>query len=135
MHNEIIKKALENIDNESIINTSFREINENKKELFRNIQLEHEYTRDYLKKLKDYRYCEDIDTIFIGRFIRWIPLDKEYISLKHGAFIVNINESDDSILLKCKLGRYVFDVNFSKSVVFQKLTDQEIVLLNIINYL
>ena len=90
-----------------------------------------------LVKLKEYRFCEDLEDLRLGRYIRFIPLTgKNKMKLQNGGIIINIKKGDKDILIICKNQRNrIFTVSFSKAIVFQKLTTDETIILDAIKYL
>ena len=72
--------ALDNEDNESIINLSTKSIKEMNLKILKELHLEPNVTLDYMKKLKGYKYVDELDELKCGRFIRWIPItNPEYL--------------------------------------------------------
>ena len=95
--------------------------------------------KKYHKLLNEYRYIDEIDEIRYGSYIRWFNISKklESIDLMRGGFIVSITPSKDQndIILLCKNGFRFFNVRMNQSIIFQKNTAQEKLLIQILDSL
>jgi hypothetical protein len=128
--------ALENDSNSSIINLTSRKIKEHKNNVLQQIQLPRKKLKLYHKKLKDYRYCSDLKDIQYGFYIRWIPLkDPENMNLTNGAIICDVKLVNDQLHVLCKNRGRMMQIKFDEVLIFQKLSDQERVILSILDYL
>ena len=58
-----LMNALDNDNNESIINLTTKKIMEINLNILKELHLQKEYTLDYLKKLKGYRYVDEINEL------------------------------------------------------------------------
>jgi len=137
-------RTIENDNNISVLNETFQSIKKSKEDILRSIELRGKLLQEYLKKLKHYRYIENIDQVRLGVFIRWIDLYDDQLLLKNGGTICNIeynNDSDDddvNIRIMCNLRNYkkkYFTIPFQKCLIFQKITDQEDLLLHILQHI
>ena len=73
-----------------------------------------------------------------GNYIRWIPIREgtTEIKLTNGGLIIGIEIFDDGIHIKCKNNmNRIFQIKLNECLVFQKLTEQEQVLLKVVDYL
>ena len=133
----ILLKALDNDANENIINMSYKKIQEMKYNMLSELELEKDMFKDYLTKLKQYRYMDELNDLKIGAFIRWIPLaDPENIHLTQGGIICDIKITDKGIALVCKnFAHKYYHLNPDELMIFQKLSGQEQVLLAALDYL
>lgn len=129
--------ALENESNTSIIKLTSKKIKEHKNNILQSLQLDRETLKLYHKKLKHYRYCSDVNDFQSGQFIRWINLkDPENIRLTNGAFLVDIIFEKNKLHLQCKNSSFkVFQVKYDEVIVFQKISQQENVILTVLDYL
>ena len=128
--------ALENDSNSSIINLTSRKIKEHKNNVLQQIQLPRKKLKLYHKKLKDYRYCTDLKDIQYGFYIRWIPLkDPENMNLTNGAIICDVKLVNGQLHVLCKNRGRMMQIKFDEVLIFQKLSDQERVILSILDYL
>ena len=90
--------ALENDDNESIMNLTTKKIMEMNLNILKELQLEKTLTLDYLKKLKGYKYIDEINELKYGSFVRWIPISNpNYLPLHHCGIICEIKIIDDGV--------------------------------------
>ena len=91
-----------------------------------------------LNKLLDYRLVDEMNDIEVGNYIRWISIkeDVEEIKLTNGGHIISLEIEDDGVHIKCR-NRYnrIFEIRLDENIIFQKLTNQEEVLLKVIDYL
>ena len=134
---EKLLHSLENDGNQSIINLNSSIIMEHKNNILQKLNLERKKLKTFHKKLKKYRYCSDLSDLHYGNFIRWIPLkDPENLYLTNGAFVSDYVYTKDSVKIVCRnnIGR-VFQIKFDEVIIFQKLNDQEEVLLKVLDYL
>jgi hypothetical protein len=129
--------ALENDSNSSIIKLTSAKIKAHKNDILQSLQLDRETLKLYHKKLKHYRYCSEVTDFQPGQFIRWINLkNPDNIKLTNGAFLVDIIFEKDKLHLLCRNSSFkVFQVKFDEVIVFQKLSQQENVILTVLDYL
>tara|TARA_B100001029_G_C14910331_1_gene366101 strand:- start:34 stop:537 length:504 start_codon:yes stop_codon:yes gene_type:complete len=129
--------ALENESNASIMKLTTTEIQKQKNDILQHLQLERKLLKSFNKKLKQYRYCTDLSDLQYGYYIRWIPLkNPDNIYLTNGATITDIKYINDSLQILCKNFRNrFFQIKFDEVIIFQKLSNQEKVILNVLNYL
>ena len=90
-----------------------------------------------MKKLNGYRYIDEIKDIKYGAFIKWIPISNpEYLPLHAGGMICDIKVSNDGVLVVCKNFMHKhYQIKLDECLLFQKLTTQELVLLNALDHL
>lgn len=133
---EFLKKALENENNESIINLSIAEIKCQKNDILQKLNLTREEHKINLLKLKEYRYINNINDLNYGSFIRCINLNKiENLSLNNGGFVCDIKINNGvEILCRNNYNKF-FQIKFDENLIFQKLTDQEKIILNVLKEL
>ena len=88
-------------------------------------------------KLKNYKYVDEMNDIKYGTYIRWVPISNpENIELKKGAIFCEMKITDDGVFMVCKgFGNKHFQIKMDEILVFQKLTDQEQVLLSALDHL
>jgi sulfite reductase beta subunit-like hemoprotein len=74
-----------------------------------------------------------------GAYIRWIPIeDPDNIHLTKGALFCEMKITDDGVFLICKNLGYSskhFRISMDSNLIFQKLTDQELILLSALDHL
>ena len=129
--------ALENYDNESIMNLTTKKIMEMNLKILKELQLDKLLTLDYLKKLKGYKYIDEINELKYGSFVRWIPIsDPNYLPLHHCGIICEIKIIDDGVLITSKnfMHRH-YTFKLDECLIFQKLTSQEQIIINALDHL
>ncbi len=132
-----LMSALDNDANESILNLTTKKITEMNLKILKEIHLTKEITTNYLKKLKGYRYVDEINELKHGSFIRWIPItNPDYLPLHNCAMICEIKITDDGILITCKnfMHRH-YTFKMEECLIFQKLTNQELVIITALDHL
>jgi hypothetical protein len=151
---QALDKALENQENASIMQTSHSEIKKKKNDILQKLQLKGTVLKTMHATLIGYKYIENIDELTVGRYIRWISLKRpDHISLTNGAHVCNIsiqNYADDDddwdqdeeeckTCVRCKVVRnrkpLFFNLNFDENLVFQKITEQEWIILDALSAL
>jgi hypothetical protein len=130
---EFLKKALENENNESIINLSIQEIKSKKNDILQKLNLTREEHKENLTKLKEYRYIDNINDLNYGSFIRCINLKKiNNVCLNNGGFVCDIKINNGiEILCRNNYNKF-FQIKFDENLIFQKLTEQEKIILNVL---
>lgn len=132
-----LKYVLDNNENESIINLTTKKIEEMNFNILKELHLDKQTTSDYLKKIKEYRYIDEINDLKYGAFIRWIPIsDPSNLPLHHYGIICEIKITDNGVLITCKNfmhRHYIFKMD--ECLIFQKLTKQEQIIINVLDHL
>ena len=131
-----LKKALENENNESIINLTISEIKSEKNDILQKLQFVKEDLKENLRKLKEYRYINNINDLNYGYYIRWINLKNvKDLKLRNGGFICDIKINEGIEILCRNNFNKLFQLRFDENLIFQKITEQEKIILNVINNL
>jgi hypothetical protein len=129
--------ALDDESNESIMKLTTKKIMQLNLDILQELHLPKDITLDYLKKLKKYRYIDELNELKHGSFIRWIPIiDPNYLPLHNTAMICDIKIIDDGVLITCKTfmhRHYTFKMD--ECLIFQKLTTQEEVIISALDHL
>ena len=130
-----LENALTNEKNEDIINQTFQEIDKNKENILNELELSKNDMKILLKKLKDYKYIDEFPDLQIGRYIRWINLNNhENIKLTTGGILCDIKMNDSiTLVFKNNMNRF-FQINMDEALVFQRLSEQERIILYAISY-
>jgi hypothetical protein len=129
--------ALNNDTNESIMTLTTKKIMELNLEILQELHLSRSVLIDYLKKLKNYRYIDELDDLRYGSFIRWIPIiDPNYLPLHNTAMVCDIKITDDGVFITCKnfMHRH-YTFKMDECLIFQKLTSQEQIIINALDHL
>lgn len=129
--------ALEKKTSPSIISLTPAKIKEHKNNILQRIGIKREQLKLFHKKLKNYRYCNDVLDIQDGRYIRWICLkDPNNIKLTNGAFVCDklILDNGIHVQLRNSYGK-IFQIKYDECEIFQKITDEENIILQVLKEL
>jgi hypothetical protein len=134
---DYLLKSLDNENNSSIGNLNSKLIKSMKNDYLQQLQLSRDKLKEYHKKLKDYRYVDDLSNIQYGRYIRWINLtDPNNLKLTTGGIIIDIKICETGIHLICKnFKNHKFQIRINECFIFQKITEQEKIILFALDYL
>lgn len=137
LNEEYLIKSLDNENNSGIENLSTRKIKAIKNDYLQQLQLSRDELKDYHKKLKEYRFVDDLTNIQYGRYIRWISLkNPEKLCLTTGGVIIDIQLLEDGIYILCKNFRNKrMKIKIDECFIFQKMTDQEKTIIAALDYL
>lgn len=131
-----LTKALENTKNEYLLKYTLKKITEIKLVVINELPIIQKNKTILKKKLKDYKYVVDLEELKEGSFIRWISLKNEKYYLTNGGFIIEVNFTENGILLLIKgINNSLFKITFDQCIIFQKLNKQENILLLTLDYL
>ena len=134
---ENLKKALDNETNEEFLKTDSKKIAKMKNDILQKLGLSKDKLKKLHKTLKYYRFIDEIPELEYGRYIRWINLtNPENIKLTTGGIVCEMKVEDEGLIIVCKnfMNMY-FQLNMNESLIFQKLTDQEKIILSALDYL
>ncbi len=134
---DVLVKALDDESNEALMNLTTDKINKMKLTILQELQFSKETLSTYMKKLKGYRYVDEIKDVKYGAFIKWIPItDPEYLPLNTGGIICDIKLIDTGIIIVCKNFMHKhYQIKMDECLLFQKLSNQELVLLSALDHL
>jgi hypothetical protein len=133
--------ALDNENNEKILNLTTKKIKEMNMKILMELSLSREKLLDITKKLNGYRYVDEIDELKCGTYLKWILLtdpDPDNIELNKGALFCEIKCKDDGVFIVCKnigFSSRHFQIKMDECLLFQKLTTQELILLSALDHL
>jgi hypothetical protein len=132
-----LSEALDDEANDGIMKLSTRKILEMNLSILKELHLSRETTLEYLKKLKAYRYIDEMKDLKYGAFIRWIPItDPDNLQLKYCGIICDIKITDNGVLIVCKNFMHrCYSFIMDKCLIFQKLTNQEQVIISALDHL
>ena len=132
-------KALDDDSNETLLNFTTDKIKEMNLNIIKELQLPRKDTLEIMNKLRDYKYVDEMNELKYGAYIRWIPIeDPTNIHLTKGALFCEMKITDDGVFCVCKNYGYKsrhFQLSMDKNLIFQKLTEQELVLLSALDHL
>ena len=137
MNEELLKKALDNDKNEVVLNMDTSKITNAKNDIFAQLNLPKSELKIIQKKLKDYRLIDEVKEMHFGSYIRWITIkNPEDIRLTNGGIVCDMKSSNDDIYITCKNNmNRIFRLKMSENIIFQKISDQERVLIKAMDYL
>ena len=139
MDTKNLLKALDDDTNESLLNFTTLKLREMILKILKELQLPRNETLDLMKKLKDYKYVDEMKDLKYGTYLRWIPIDDpENIHLTKGALFCEMKVKEDGVYIVCKnygYNRKYFQIKLDENLIFQKLTEQELVLLSALDHL
>jgi hypothetical protein len=139
MDTQKLLKALDDQSNEALFNFTTDKLREMTLNILKELQLPRKDTLELLNKLKDYKYVDEMDDLKYGSYIRWIPIeDPTNIYLTTGAIFCDMKITDNGVFCICKNHGFKsrhFQIAMDKNLIFQKLTDQELVLLSALDHL
>ena len=122
---------------DNIMHLTFKKITQMNLDILNELHLDKQTTMNYLKKLKGYRYVDEVNELKYGAFVRWIPItDPENLPLHYSGIICDIKITDNGIQLVCKNfmhRHYTFQMD--ECLIFQKITPQEEIVLHALEQL
>jgi hypothetical protein len=132
-------KALDDDSNETLMNFTTDKIKEMNLNVLKELHLQRKDTLELMSKLKDYKYVDEMNELKYGAYIRWIPIeDPTNIYLTQGAMFCEMKITDNGVFCVCKNYGFKarhFQISMDKNLIFQRLTDQELVLLSALDHL
>jgi len=132
-------KALDDDSNENLLNFNTKKIKEVTLSILSELELPKKQTIELYKQLLYYKYVDEMSDLKCGTYIRWVPIvNNEEIKLKKGAIFCEFKITDDGVQLICKNYGFKsrhFQIQLDNNLIFQKLTDQELVLLSALDHL
>ena len=132
-------KALDDDTNETLLNFTSSKIIEMNLKIINELHMPKKETLDILKRLNNYKYVDEMNDLKYGTYVRWIPIDDvKNITLTKGAIFCEMKITDDGVFLVCKNFGYNlrhFRISMDKNLIFQKLTESELVLLSALDHL
>jgi len=137
METEKLIKALDEENNEVLLNYTTKKMKEMNLQILKELMLPKDTLMDYMKQLSGFMYIDEINQLKIGSFIRWIPIkNPNDLPLKKGAFVCDIKITDTGIAIVMKnfLQSY-FQIKMDECLVFQKLSEQQQILLSALDHL
>jgi len=126
----LLEKSLNNNNNKNISTLTFDTINKEKELIINELNLSKKNTNELLKKLKDYQYIDEYPQLIEGRYIRWINIkNPDDIKLTNGGILCEIKINDSISLIMKNKNNVFFQIKLDESLVFQRLTNQEKIIL------
>lgn len=132
-----LDKALKNENNEKVLQLNLDKIMEMNIKIINELHLPRKESLELCKKLNNFMFIDEIGDIREGSYIKWIPnKDPDNIVLKEGAFICSYEIGEKGMYIKCKtFTRRYFSLYLEDNFIFQKLSEQELIILTAMDYL
>jgi hypothetical protein len=133
---DLLMKSLERDENDCLMNLDSSKIQQITNDMLQKLRLPREKLKKMNKTLKQYRFVDEIPDIKYGAYVRWINLNTSELKLTNGGIICDIKIVNDDVMIVCRntMGRF-FQFKLNECLAFQKITDQEKVLLSALDYL
>ena len=134
---DLLKAACENEANTNILNFTNDKIMKVKVDIINELPINHDAKVELIEKLQSYMYVDEIHELKNGAYLRWLDMrDIENIRLVSGAFFCELVFTDSNSCMRMKniRGRH-FEVKMDDVILFQKLSDQEKVILAALSYM
>ena len=131
-----LDEIFDGVDTPSYLETtSFEEIHQRTYQVLRERIRDADQIAEFSGKLADYRVIDEVFEIQMGKYIRYIPLNKEEFTFGGGGVVVDIRFLDSGTQILCKNRNRFFQIKFDQHLVFQKLSFDEQLFLMVKAYL
>jgi hypothetical protein len=141
---EMLQAALDNDKNEAISNLTYSKIRRAINDILQPMQFKPGELKSLHYRLNGYRYIENDADIRVGAYVRWISLKTpDNLVLTNGAHVCSVYAADaadaGTVRIKCKTTHgnrcRFFVLNADENILFQKLTDQERIILDAFKFI
>jgi len=135
-----ILSAMNKTENNTIANLTLKKIHMRRHEILSSLHLTPEKMSEFERKLQMYRVIENPYDLKHNQLIRWIPLrsleTRPYLTLGGILFNVRENLEEEGIhnVSIRNVKRFVFNIKFELNIVFQRLSEEELLILRAIEY-
>jgi hypothetical protein len=129
--------ALDNDNNETIADLNYETIAKDKNQMLQQLNLKRDALTQLHKQLKSYRLVNDMNDLRFGSYVRWISLkNPAEIKLTNGGIVCDMKVIQEDLHIKCKnkMNR-IFQIKISEVILFQKLSEQEQIILKALKHL
>jgi hypothetical protein len=135
-----ILSAMTKTENSTIANMTLNKIAARRHEVLSSMNLTPEKMAEFERKLQMYRVIETPDELKHNQLIRWIPLrsleTRPYVTLGGCLFRVRYNEEESLHIVTIRnVKRFVFNIKFELNAVFQRLSQEELLILHAVEYI
>jgi hypothetical protein len=132
-----ILKAAENEKNSHILNLTTVLNHKIKNNILNELLLSKVEKMEIMKKLKHYRYVDQMNELKNGGYIRWINItNPEKLILTNGAIFMDFKINDNGVMITYKnFNGRIYEFKMEEAIIFQKLSYQEEVLLKVMDKL
>lgn len=129
--------ALDNEKNEKIMNYTSQKIEQMNYDILKELHLSKKINIEYLDKLREYVYVDELKDLREGTYLRWICLkDPDNLHLSRGAIFCETKITDQGVYLVCKNHYHKhFQFKMDECLIFRKLLNQEIILIQALDML
>ena len=119
---------------------TLKKIHARRHEILASMNLAPEKLAEFERKLHMYRVIENPYDLKHNQLIRWIPLRsleaRPYVTLGGTLFRVRENIEDKMHIVTIRnIKRFVFNIRFELNVVFQRLSNEELMILRAVEYI
>jgi hypothetical protein len=134
-----ILSAMTKTENSTIANMTLPKIAARRQEVLSTMNLTPEKYAEFDRKLHLYRVIEHPDELKHNQLIRWIPLrsleTRPYVTLGGCLFRVKYNEEEALHIITIRnVKKFVFNIKFELNAVFQRLSQEELLILRAVEY-
>lgn len=131
-----LQAALNNDNNERIMDLDEKTLEKVKNNMLEKLDMPKIELSSMKNSLRLYRYVDELPDLNFGAYVRWIPLKDAHIAkLTTGGFVCDV-QIDNGIIIVCKNKfNQHFQFRMGDCLIFQKLSQQERVLLSAMKYL
>jgi hypothetical protein len=134
-----ILSAMTKTENSTIANMTVKKIATRRHEILSSLNLTPEKMEEFERKLHMYRVIENPHELKHNQLIRWIPLrsleTRPYVTLGGCLFKIKYNDEESlHIVTMRNVKRFVFNIKFELNVVFQRLSQEELLILRAVEY-
>ena len=134
-----ILSAMNKRENNTIANMTLKKIAARRHEILSSLNVTPEKMEEFERKLHMYRVIEDPHDLKHNQLIRWIPLrsleTRPYVTLGGCLFRIKQNETDGIHIVTIRnVKRFVFNIKFELNVVFQRLSQEELLILRAVEF-
>ncbi len=134
-----ILSAMTKSENSTIANMTLPKIAARRQEVLSTMNLTPEKYAEFERKLYMYRVIEHPDELKHNQLIRWIPLrsleTRPYVTLGGCLFRVKYNHEEAvHIVTMRNVKKFVFNIKFELNAVFQRLSQEELLILRAVEY-
>ena len=135
-----ILSAMNKAENNTIANLSKKMIDDRRHEILSSLNLTTEKLAEFERKLSMYRVIENPCDLKHCQLIRWIPLrsleTRPYVTLGGTLFKVREDPEDGTHTVTIRnIKRFVFNIRFEANIVFQRLSQEELLILSVVEYI
>jgi hypothetical protein len=129
--------ALDDEDNEPLMGTDMASVVRDRDAMLERLGLPEDELAAMRAKLDNYRYVDEVHELRFGAYVRWVPLrDPTKLRLTNGGIVCDMQVHDDGIHIVCRNNMHrMYQIRASECLVFQKMSDQERVLLEVMGHL